>query len=93
MMMEAFSWFLIDLALAMLAFCLSPPSPQIMMEAHASSHGVLSPKYDMDAYMATCTVVFRRWVLGLVFKVGSSKKLDPTRNINPANILPNLIKI
>jgi hypothetical protein len=37
---------------------------------------VLSPKYDMDAYMAT---LFG----GVVLRIGSSKKLDSTYNTSP----------
>jgi hypothetical protein len=35
---------------------------------------------DMDAHMAT----FWTWGLGLVLRVGLSKKLDPTLNTSPA---------
>jgi hypothetical protein len=38
---------------------------------------VLSTKYDMDTYRTT---FFKRWGLGFVLRVGSSKKLDPTLN-------------
>ena len=38
---------------------------------------VLSPKYDMDAYMTT---FFEGETGGLALRVGSSKKLDPTLN-------------
>ena len=44
---------------------------------------VLSPKYDMDAYMAN---IFWRRGLGFVLRVGLSKKLDPTLDTNNANI-------
>ena len=38
--------------------------------------------YDMDAYMAT----FWAWGLGLMLRVGLSKKLDPTLNTSPAYV-------
>ena len=45
-------------------------------------HGsqVLSPKYDMDCLHDN---TFWRWGLGLVLRVGSTKKLDPTFNTIP----------
>ena len=45
---------------------------------------VLSPKYDMDAYMTT---FFWRWSLGSVLRSELSKKLDPTLNTSPINIV------
>ena len=41
----------------------------------STSHGVPSPKYDVDVYMATFSGCKG---LGLVLRVGSSKKLDST---------------
>ena len=44
---------------------------------------VLSPKYDLDAYMAT---LFRGEAWDLCWELGRAKKLDPNLNTTPANI-------
>ena len=54
-----------------------------------TSHGVPSPKYDMDVYMA---IIFES-DLGFVLRVGLSKKLDSTLNISPKNSLHKIIEI
>ena len=46
-------------------------------------HFTWGPKYDMDAHMATLSGR-EAWD---ILKVGSNKKLDPTLNTSPANIL------
>ena len=42
-----------------------------------TSHGVSSPKYDMDVYIAT---LFGGEVHDFVLRVGLSKKLDPPQH-------------
>ena len=56
-----------------------------MVVGFTTSHGsqVLSPKCDMNTSMAT---LFGVEALGLVLRVGSSKKLDPTLNTSPVNV-------
>jgi hypothetical protein len=56
-----------------------------------TSHGVqvLSPKYDMDVYMA----ILFEGDLGFGLRVGLSKKLDSTLNISPKNSLHEIIEI
>ena len=55
---------------------------EIMEVCFAISHEsqVLSPRYDMDACVAT---LFGGGGSGLELRVGSSEKLDPTHNTIP----------
>jgi hypothetical protein len=53
-----------------------------------TSHGVSSPKYDMDVYM---TILFGGEAHDLVLRVGLSKKLDPPLNTISENFLHNVI--
>ena len=52
------------------------------MSVHMGSQ-VLSPKYDVDASMAT---LFGGEASDLCWEVGLSKKLDPTFNTSPTHI-------